>query len=172
MERSIWIVGVFALLLFLGAIGTGYAIQDPSENGLHLGLALAAGVLLGFTQIWFVLYLLLTGRLLHRHLGDESGTEIGANGGEDAWEDPLHRARLHRRRTVPPAIATVVGLLALVVLGTRLPIQPGALVYHHAVSWLTFAAAVGALVTERRVARDHSRLLGEVDARIADTSTT
>lgn len=156
MERSIWIVGIFAWLLFIGAGATGYAIQDPSQNELHLGLSLAAGVLLGFTQLWFVVYLALSVRSLSRHLGSE---------------DPvLRRARWHRRRVLPLALLTVVGMLVLVVLGTWLPIRSGISTYHHALAWMTLGAALAALVVERRAAWDYRQLMREVHDRIGEAS--
>lgn len=154
MTRSIWIVGVAAAVLLIAAGVTGYAAEADRQDPVHVGLSLAAGLLLFFSQIWFVLYLLLTGRLLVR------------NARRLDWRRPVELSRRFLWRTIPPAAITIAGALALVLLGGKVLTREHSVAAHHALFWLTLAAATTALVVERGVRREHEALLQAMDRRM------
>jgi len=155
MTRSIWIVGVAAAVLLIAAGTTGYAAETDRQDPVHVGLSLAAGLLLFFSQTWFVLYLLLTGRLLVR------------NARRLDWHRPVELSRRFLWRTLPPAAIAIAGALALVLLGGKVLTREHSVAVHHALFWATLAAAATALRVERGVGREHEALLREMDRRLS-----
>lgn len=155
MARKIWLCGIFALALFLAAAIRAFLVDPIGPDPVHVGLALAAASLLGFSQLWFVLYLVLTGRMLRRTLAD------------DTWRKPLAISSRSQRMTVPLALASATGVLGEVALGTWFLTSPTAANLHTVVFWITLVVTLGALWVEHTVARDHERILREVNARVS-----
>lgn len=155
MARKIWLCGIFAAVLFLAAAIRALAVESFGPDPVHVGLSLAATTLLCFSQLWFVLYLVLTGRMLRRTLGD--GT----------WREPLALSSRLQRLTLPLALASAVGALGEVALGAWYLVSLNAARLHTVVFWMTLAVTLAALWVEHTVARDHERMLREVDARVS-----
>ena len=152
MTRSIWIVGIFGFLLTLGAAGTGYLVDLGDRYPLHMGLSLAAGLALFFSQGWFILYLLLTHRLLSRTGRETGAPELG------------ERSRRFVRSITPFALVTMAGVVVLSMLGGKILAGDHPVGLHHLVAWITVLAAALALVLECGATRDHEALIREADS--------
>jgi hypothetical protein len=113
-------------------------------------------MLVVFPHLWVLVYLFGTGRAIHR--------EVAEHG---APESALARVRGHRLAVLPPLALAVAGAIATVLLGP--PVVTGALDprVHAAVFLGAVALQLWAVVAERRVLRDNSALLGELDAAAA-----
>ena len=158
MARKIWLCGIFALALFLASAIRAFLVDPRGPDPVHVGLALAAATLLCFSQLWFVLYLVLTGRMLRRTLAD------------DTWREPLAISSRSQRMTVPLALASAAGVLGEVALGTWFLTSPTAASLHTVVFWISLVVTLAALWVEHTVARDHERMLREVDARVVTSA--
>jgi hypothetical protein len=159
MTRSIWIVGVFGFVLTLAAAWTGYLVDGGDGYPLHMGLSLAAGLALFLSQVWFVLYLLLTHRLLVR-----TGRETG-------WPELEERSRRFVLSILPFAVVTLAGVVVLSMLGGKILAGDHPVGVHRLVAWITLLAAALALLLEHGAARDHEALIREADARVSGGST-
>jgi len=155
MTRSIWLLGALGFVLTLAAAGTGYLVDYGDRYPLHMGLSLAAGLALFFSQAWFVLYLLLTHRLLTR-----TGRETGA-------PEMAERSRRFVTSITPFALVTLAGVVVLSMLGGKILAGDHPAGVHHLVAWITILAGAVALAFEFRATRGHEALIREADARVS-----
>lgn len=142
MTRSIWILGALGFVLTLAAVGTGYLVDLGERYSLHMGLSLAAGLALFFSQVWFVLYLLLTHRLLTR-----TGRETGAS-------EVAQGSRRFVTAIAPLALVTLAGVVVLTLLGGKILAGDHPAGLHHLVAWITVLAGALALALEFGATRD------------------
>lgn len=157
MGRKIWIVGVAAAVLFAISALTGFSVNLPRRQlQLHLLSSLGSGTLAFFCQLWIVLYLVATDRLLRRTARRE---------GFEAEVVPLLDRLL--ARTLPVLLPTLGLVVVAVALGGEVYTGRLSAAVHQALGWVALASQGAALAVEKGVLDRHEALVLEVDRRVS-----
>ncbi len=161
MGRSLWFLGALATLGVAVTAGLGYGLHSPADPGMprHVVAALASSLLLMLSQVWILLYLLATGKVI-RDAVREGG--LGPA--------PLITLR-HLRRVCYPAILLAMALvMATFLVGGAVASKGSPPWVHHALFWAALAVQAVALWIEWWGLAGNERLLVEVDRRLIAAS--
>lgn len=150
-----FVVALLATVAFAAA-GVHAWIVPPDLDlmRVHVLPTMVSSLLLIFPQVWVLIYLLATGRVVRRELAD------GAASPAD-----LATSRRLRRRALPPVALSATAALVTVLLGFGL-VSGAAEGPAHALAFVaTLTLQLWALAVEWPTLRDHARLLRELEAR-------
>lgn len=147
-SRSILIVGCLAVLAL---VVIGLAIDAGESYATHALAGLGATLLAVFAQVWVLIFLLASGRLLARM---ERAGEVSA--------DVLGEAARLRRRSWPWAVLAVLAVLAALISGGGVSSTYVSPPVHRAAFWLAVALQAVALWAEGRNLAAHDGLLARV----------
>ena len=161
MGRSLWFLGALATVGVAVAAGLGYGLHSPSDPGMprHVIAALASSLLLMLSQIWILLYLLATGKVI-RDAVREGG--LGPA--------PLIALRRLRRVCYPAILLAAALVLATFLVGGVVASKGAPPWVHHALFWAALAVQAVALWVEWWGLAGNERLLVEVDRRLIAAS--
>ena len=157
MGRSLLIVGALGTAGVAAAAVLGYGLHSPADAGMpkHIITALVAILLVMFSHVWILLYLLGTGKVIR-------------DGVREGELDPAPLMESRRlRRTCYSWLLLAAGLvIADFLLGSAVAANAAQPWVHHALFWAAVVAQGIALWSEGRGLATNERLLGEVDRRL------
>jgi hypothetical protein len=153
MGRALLIIGVVATLGFLATGILGYWITGPADAGMprHMLIALGSCLLLLFSHLWILFYLVGAGRAIRLTIKD-----LGLDPG-------LGEATRRFKSCYPWLLAATVAALATFLLGGFVATKALPPWTHHALFFVTLALQAVALWLEGRALAGSEGLIGDVD---------
>lgn len=153
MGRALLIIGVVATLGFAATGILGYWITGPADAGMprHMLIALGSCLLLLFSHLWILFYLVGTGRAIRLTI-----KELGLDPG-------LGEATRRFKSCYPWLLAATVAALATFLLGGFVATKALPRWTHHSLFFATLALQAVALWLEGRALTGSEELIGDVD---------
>lgn len=153
MGRSLLIIGVVGTLGFLATGILGYWVTGPADAGMprHMLIALGSCLLLLFSHLWILFYLIGTGRAI-RLTVKELGLETG-----------LAEATRRFKTCYPWLVAAMIAAVATFVLGGFVAVKTLPRWTHHTLFFVTLALQAISLWLEGRALTGSEELIGDVD---------
>ncbi|HET9210014.1 MAG TPA: hypothetical protein VFR03_06435 [Thermoanaerobaculia bacterium] len=153
MGRALLIIGVVATLGFVATGILGYWVTGPAHPDMarHMLLALGSCLLLLFSHLWILFYLVGIGRAIRLTIQD-LGLEPG-----------LSEATRRFKRCYPWLLLATAAALATFILGGFVATRALPRWTHHSLFFVTLALQVVALWLEGRALAGSEGLIGDVD---------
>jgi hypothetical protein len=153
-------------LLTLAAVGTvcfaaslllGYAIPGRHSVATHFVLSLGSTFLLVMAHSFIMFFLIAT------------GVELKDMEKAAGWGDSFRRRTIRMKSQVFPAMTSALLLvIANFILGAAAHTRAIPMIVHSALSWLTLAVCLLALLREYQVLGENNRLIAEAASRRED----
>jgi hypothetical protein len=155
MSISLLTLALLGTLAFLWSIVGGYVVPHaPATMKSHFLVSLLSTTLLVAAHSFIMFFLIAT------------GVEMKNMEKEKGWGDSFRRRTVAMKGHVFPVMTSALLLVvANFILGAAVHTRALPAIVHEALSWVTFAVCVLALVREWRVLGDNNRLIEEAGTR-------